>query len=459
MRNARSEAGNHVRYPHSAHSSPLWLCYNQQTMYICSNCDYGSASWLGRCPDCGEWNTFVQRNDGAGPGAKDNVVQDLVLTPLSKVNTDKQKRMPTRLFEFDRVLGGGFVPGEAALLTGEPGVGKSTLLLQSLQHMKTLYISGEEGAEQIKERADRLGIATANFTFSNTLQLEGIIKGIKELRTQFEVVVIDSIQTVYSKNVQGQPGSISQMREITYGLVQLCKETRIPMIIVGHVTKGGDVAGPKTLEHIVDAVFLFEGERISQFRVLRAQKNRFGSTDEIGIFEMDQGGLKEISDSFAFLEHSSDQVPGKAIAGIIEGKRPLFFEIQTLVVPTTLPMPRRVVKGIDYNKLLLLLAVMRKHLSIQFDKYDIYVNVIGGVDVKSPAADLAIAASLVSSIKNVALSEGTVLVGELGLLGEIRTVVSQKKITSEAKRLKFKNVISSEKMTNIRQLQRLISEA
>jgi DNA repair protein RadA/Sms len=425
-------------------------------MYICSNCGYGSASWLGRCPDCGEWNSFTQK-EGTGPGGGDNVVQDLKLTPLSKVDTKQQKRIPTKLFEFDRVLGGGFVPGEAALLTGEPGVGKSTLLLQGLQYMKTLYISGEEGAEQIKDRADRLGIATENFTFSNTLQLEGIIKGVKEHRSEFEVVVIDSIQTVFSKNVQGQPGSISQMREITYGLVQLCKETKIPMIIVGHVTKGGDVAGPKTLEHIVDAVFLFEGERISQFRILRAQKNRFGSTDEIGIFEMDHGGLKEISDSFAFLEHTTEQVPGKAIAGIIEGKRPLFFEVQTLVVPTTLPMPRRVVKGIDYNKLLLLLAVMRKHLNLQFDKYDIYVNVIGGVDVKSPAADLAIAASLVSSIKNGAISDSTVFVGELGLLGEIRTVGSQKKITSEAKRLKFKNVISSEKIENIRQLQKHIN--
>jgi DNA repair protein RadA/Sms len=428
-------------------------------MYICSNCGYGSGSWLGRCPDCEEWNSFVQNQDSGAGGGGDKVVQDLKLTPLSKVSSNQQRRLPTKLFEFDRVLGGGFVPGEALLLTGEPGVGKSTLLLQGLQHMKTLYISGEEGAEQIKERADRLSIPTANFTFSNTLQLEGIIKGIKEHRSEFEAVVIDSIQTVYSKNVMGQPGSVSQMREITYGLVQLCKETKIPMIIVGHVTKGGDVAGPKTLEHIVDAVFLFEGERISQFRVLRAQKNRFGSTDEIGIFEMDQGGLKEISDSFAFLEHTTDAVPGKAIAGIIEGKRPLFFEVQTLVVPTTLPMPRRVVKGVDYNKLLLLLAVMRKHLSLQFDKYDIYVNVIGGVDVKSPAADLAIAASLVSSVKNVAVSDSTVFVGELGLLGEIRTVNSQKKITSEAKRLKFKNVISSEKMSNIRQLQKLINAA
>jgi DNA repair protein RadA/Sms len=365
--------------------------------------------------------------------------------------------MKTALHEFDRVLGGGFVPGEAALLTGEPGVGKSTLLLQGLQHLRTLYISGEEGAEQIKDRAERLGVNTENFTFSNTLQLEGVMEGVREYKERFDIVVIDSIQTLYSNKIEGQPGSVTQLREITYGLVQVCKETKVPMIIIGHVTKGGDVAGPKTLEHIVDAVLSFEGERVSQYRILRAAKNRFGSTDEIGIFEMKSEGLSEIGESFAFFENDHGSVPGKAVAGIVEGKRPLFFEVQTLVVPTSLAMPRRVVNGVDYNKLLLLLAVMRKHLNLQFDKYDIYVNVVGGLDVKSPAADLCITAALISSMKNVPVSSDTVFVGEVGLLGEVRAIGQQGKVIQEAKRLGFKNVLSPQNVKNVRDILRQIA--
>ncbi len=271
------------------------------------------------------------------------------------------------------------------------------------------------------------------------------------------MVVVDSIQTLYAAGVEGQPGSVSQMRELTYQLVQLAKETKIPMIIVGHVTKGGDVAGPKTLEHIVDAVLLFEGERVSQYRVLRNQKNRFSSTDDIGIFSMGQKGLEQMSESIAFVDNSVAHVPGKATAGIIEGNRPLFFEVQTLVVPTSLPMPRRVVKGLDYNKLLLLLAVLRKHLNLNFDAADIYVNVVGGLTVKSPASDLATVASVISSLKNIPLSNKSIFVGEVGLLGEIRPVPGFKKIAAEAKRLNFTHVYTHEEIKDVRALLRLLT--
>lgn len=433
-------------------------------MYICSNCGYGSASWLGKCPSCEEWNTFVQQADsssGSGRGSKSKgskvTVDELSITPLSTMKSLRKKRMPTGLGEFDRVLGGGFVEGEVVLLTGEPGIGKSTLLLQALQHFRTLYISGEEAGEQIKERADRIGIGTDKYFFSNTLQLEGIVAGVKAHAGKYEMIVIDSIQTLYSQRVEGQPGSVSQMRELTYQLTQLAKETKIPMIIVGHVTKGGDVAGPKTLEHIVDAVLLFEGEKVSQYRVLRNQKNRFSSTDDIGIFAMAGKGLEEMSESIAFIDKTVTHVPGKATAGIIEGNRPLFFEVQTLVVPTSLPMPRRVVKGLDYNKLLLLLAVLRKHLNLNFDAADIYVNVVGGLTVKSPAADLATIASIISSLKNIPLSNKTVYIGEVGLLGEVRTIPGYKTIASEGKRLQFTNVKSHEEVKDVKALLRSLT--
>lgn len=421
-------------------------------MYICQECGHGSSTWMGKCPNCDQWNTLQEVPETSGSG---KAKQSFSLTPLSSVSRAKLTRIPSALYELNRVLGGGFVPGEAVLLTGEPGIGKSTILLQGLQNLRTLYISGEEAAEQIRGRAERLGISLDSFTFSNTVQIESIIDGVIEHQDAFDVIVIDSIQTLHSQQSDSQPGSTSLLRELTHGLVQLAKKTEKPMIIVGHVTKGGDIAGPKTLEHIVDAVFLFEGERVSQYRILRAQKNRFGSTDEIGIFEMQQSGLQEISDSVSFIEEHA-QIPGRAVAGIIEGKRPLFFEIQTLVVETSLPMPRRIVKGIDSNRLLLLLAVLRKHLSLRLDSFDVYVNVVGGLDIRSPAADLGIIASLISSLKNKAFSSGTLFVGEVGLLGEIRPVPSQAKIIQEAKRLQFTNTLPTKQMKSIQQLKKAI---
>jgi DNA repair protein RadA/Sms len=426
--------------------------------FICSNCGYGSGSWLGKCPDCGQWNTLVQQKDEkTSSSRKSEPLKKLVITPLSKVQTTKRERIKTGLFELDRVLGGGLFPGEVVLLTGEPGVGKSTLLLQALTKLKTLYISGEESPEQVKDRAERLNINLNYFMFSDNLQVEGIADGLEEIKDQIDVVVVDSVQTVYSNKVDSQVGSVSQLRESSSQLIVAAKKTKIPMVLVGHITKEGDIAGPKTLEHMVDAVLTFEGERVSQFRVLRGQKNRFGSTDEVGIFEMVGAGLKEVDNPLVFLEEHDNSTPGKAIVGVTEGQRPLFFEIQTLASSTMLPMPRRVVKGVDYNKVQLLLAVIRKQLNLPLDKYDIYVNVIGGVNVKSPAADLGIAASIISSIRNIPVPKSSLFIGEVGLLGEIRKGLSQEKIINEAKRLRFKKIYSSENTKSIMELAAILS--
>lgn len=395
---------------------------------------------------------------GTDSGKQKEDVKKITITPLSKVQTIKKERKSTGIYELDRVLGGGIIAGAVILLTGEPGVGKSTLLLQSLHNMRTLYISGEEAPEQVRDRADRLGINLDQFYFSDDLQVEGIVEGLHEMKDRIDVLVIDSVQTIYSKDVEGQPGSVSQLREASSQIIIAAKKNRIPVIMVGHITKEGDIAGPKTLEHMVDTVLTFEGERVSHFRILRATKNRFGSTDEIGIFAMEKEGLAEVNNPTAFLEEdTSPHVPGKAVIGVTEGKRPLFFEVQTLASPTVLAMPRRVVKGVDYNKVLLLLAVIRKHINMPLDKYDIYVNVIGGVNVKSTAADLGIVASLISSLKNAAIPSGSLFIGEVGLLGEVRKVFSEEKIVSEAKRMSFKSIHYSKSMKSIKEISRLFT--
>lgn len=426
-------------------------------MFICNNCGYGSASWMGKCPDCNQWNTLTERPEFAkNSSGKKESTKKITITSLKKVSTNIKARKKTGMYEFDRVLGDGFIPGEVVLLTGEPGIGKSTLLLQSLQHLKTLYISGEESAEQIKDRANRLSISLDHFLFSNDLQVEGIIEGTDEIKDSLDVVVIDSIQTIYSKDITGTVGSVSQLKDVTKKLITFAKQNNITIIMIGHVNKEGEIAGPKTLEHFVDCVLNFEGEKVSHYRLLRATKNRFGPTDEIGIFEMKTKGLTQVNNPLIFLEEKRSLEPGKAIVGVLEGKRPLFFEIQTLVVPTVLPSPRRVVKGMDYNKVLLLLAVVRKYLSVPLDNFDIYVNVIGGVSVKSTAADLGLISSLLSSLKNIPLPKGTVFIGEVGLLGEVREVYFEEKIISEARRLGFKKIYSSKNTSNVKELRKFI---
>jgi len=427
------------------------------SFFICSNCGYGSASWIGKCPDCGQWNTLKEKPEFAkSSSGKKESVKKITITPLKKVSAKIRARKKTHIFEFDRVLGDGFAPGEVILLTGEPGIGKSTLLLQSLQQLKTLYISGEESAEQIKDRADRLSVSLDRFLFSNDLQVEGVIEGTEDIKDSLDVMVIDSIQTIYSKDVTGPVGSVSQLKDVAKKLITFAKQNNITIIMIGHVTKEGEIAGPKTLEHFVDCVLNFEGEKVSHYRLLRASKNRFGPTDEIGIFEMKAKGLVQVDNPLVFLEEKRSLEPGKAIIGVLEGKRPLFFEIQTLVVPTVLTVPRRVVKGMDYNKVLLLLAVVRKYLSVPLDSFDIYVNVVGGVSIKSTAADLGLIASLLSSLKNMPLPKQTVFMGEVGLLGEIRTVYFEEKIISEARRLGFKRIYSSHNTSTVKELRKFI---
>lgn len=424
--------------------------------FICSQCGYGSGSWLGRCPNCGEFNTLKIAPSYIKEGEKENEeTKKLSATPFKKIQSLKKERVKTGIFEFDRVLGGGVIPGEVILLTGEPGVGKSTILLQSLSKINNLYISGEESAEQVRSRAERLNVKLTNFLFSEDLQVEGIVEGLKELANKIDIVVVDSIQTVYSKNVDGTPGSVSQLKESAMQLITAAKKLKLAMIIVGHITKGGEIAGPKSLEHMVDCVLSFEGEKISNFRILRASKNRFGPTDEIGIFEMKQNGLTEITNPLVFIDNKDEEV-GKAVIGVLEGKRVLYFEIQTLAVPTILAIPRRVVKGLDYNKVLLLLAVVRKYLSHPLDKFDIYVNVIGGVNIKSTASDLGLIVSLLSSLKNLPLPKKSLFVGEVGLLGEVRKVYFEEKIIQEAKRLGFKSIYFSSNLPHIKMLKNII---
>lgn len=427
------------------------------SFFVCSECGFGSASWFGRCPDCGKWNTLIEKPEfGKETSKKSESVKRISITPLKKIKSHVDQRIKTGLYEFDRVTGDGFVPGEVILLTGEPGIGKSTLVLQSLKNINTLYISGEESGEQVKSRADRLGINLDNFLFSNDLQVEGIIESVLEIKEKIDIIVIDSIQTVYSKNIESGAASVSQLKEVAKLLVTFAKKNNKTILIIGHINKEGEVAGPKTLEHFVDCVLNFEGEKVSNYRLIRATKNRFGPTDEIGIFEMTEKGLKQVNNPLVFVEDKASLESGKTVVGTPQGKRPLFFEIQTLVAPTILPSPRRVVKGLDYNKVLLLLAVVQKYLGLPLDRFDIYVNVIGGVSIKGTTADLGFIASLISSFKNRPLPKNSLFVGEVGLLGEVRKTYLEDKIISEGKRLGFKKIFSSLNLKSVKELKKII---
>lgn len=424
------------------------------TTFICSSCGYGSASWYGKCPQCSEWNTFEKQETGKASRRSGNAPK-AEFRPLSKLDSVSSHRKSVGLFEFDRVLGGGFVEGETILIAGEPGVGKSTLLLNLLSVFKTMYVSGEESGQQVKQRAERLGAKTDNIKFSNDISVESIIQAL-HVEKDFDIVVIDSIQTVYSASIPSPMGSASQIKESAAQLVDYTKQNNKILIIVGHVTKEGDIAGPKTLEHLVDCVLYLEGERQSQFRVLRAKKNRFGPTDEVGLFEMKQEGMHAIDNPTIFLDEAHIHAPGSSSIAVVEGSRTLFFEIQSLVVKTSLSIPRRVVSGIDYNRLQLLLAVMRKYLNVRFDEYDVYVNVVGGVTAKSPSADLGIVMSILSSLTNKVLPKKAVSIGEIGLLGEIRYIQGQDKAIKEALRLKFDHVYSSKNLSSVKAIKKII---
>ncbi len=423
------------------------------SFYICSSCSFGSASWMGKCPGCGEWNTLLQKKEETSIARKK--VSPTQFSPLKKIDKKLSNRQSMGLFEFDRVLGGGVTKGEVVLLSGEPGIGKSTLLLQIIKNNTAIYVSGEESLEQVQHRAERLHAAIDHILFSDEANIDKILAGV-EAQKNAKLVILDSIQTLYTHDVETPPGSINQIKEVMNRVIPFAKKSGIPFLVIGHVTKDGDLAGPKTLEHMVDCVLSLEGEVSSPFRILRSSKNRFGSIDEIGVFEMIETGLKEVNSATALLEESSKQEIGKAIVGICEGNRPMFLEVQALAVPTSLSMPRRVAKGIDFNRAQLLIAIAKKYLSLKLDSYDVYFNVVGGIRITSPLADVGIIAALYSSVLGKAVKTNQVFVGEVGLLGEIRSGYLGKKTSLEAKRLKM-NPLDQTVLTSIKDLQKVVT--
>lgn len=424
------------------------MAKGKKSIFFCQNCGHEEAKWLGQCPACKEWNTFVEERIDSGITKGTTVaaraVHEAKVVPLTEVTADDDTRSETGIKELDRVLGGGIVPGSLVLVGGDPGIGKSTLLLQVCQRMaqmkKILYISGEESQAQIKLRANRMG----NFTSGLLLLCEtnlGIIRSVIE-KERPELVVIDSIQTMYSEDVTSAPGSVSQVRESTNVFMQLAKGLCIPIFIVGHVTKEGTVAGPRVLEHMVDTVLYFEGDRHASYRILRAVKNRFGSTNEIGVFEMRQSGLVEVENPSEYmLSGKPENASGSVVACSMEGTRPILLEIQALVCRTNFGMPRRTAAGTDYNRVNLLMAVLEKRLGMSLGNCDAYVNIAGGIKMNEPAIDLGIALAVVSSYKDQVIDEKTVVFGEVGLSGEVRAVSMAEQRVLEAKKLGFERVI------------------
>lgn len=423
----------------------------KKSIFFCQNCGHEESKWLGQCPVCKEWNTFVEEKAAPAKAGALKAVKtgkEAKAVVLSSVKADEDERELTGIKELDRVLGGGIVTGSLVLVGGDPGIGKSTLLLQvckrlSDKNRKILYISGEESLKQIKMRADRMG------DFSDTLYLLcetnlDIIRGVIEEQKP-DMVVIDSIQTMYDETVASAPGSVSQVRESTNVFMQLAKGLGISIFIVGHVTKEGTVAGPRVLEHMVDTVLYFEGDRHASYRILRSVKNRFGSTNEIGVFEMREKGLIEVENPSEYmLSGRPECASGSVVACAIEGTRPMLLEIQALVCKSNFGMPRRTAAGLDYNRVNLLMAVLEKRMGLPLSNYDAYVNVAGGIRMNEPATDLGIVMSIVSSYKNRPVSEDTIVFGEVGLSGEVRAVTMPEQRVAEAKKLGFKTCIIPE---------------
>lgn len=406
------------------------------SMFVCENCGEESTKWSGKCNSCNEWNTLVELK-GINKKSKSSSWGNLSKpTNIGEIVLSNYSRRTTGIGEFDRVLGGGVVPGSVILMAGDPGIGKSTLLLMAADKMgKVLYISGEESCQQIKMRADRLAVSNKQLEVLAETNISYISELIQKGKP--DLVIIDSIQTMYHENFPSTPGSIVQVRESALFLQKIAKGLHIPMIFVGHSTKEGAVAGPRTLEHLVDTVFYLEGDRYKGTRILRGIKNRFGPTDEIGIFEMEGSGLKEIlNPSELFLEERIDS-PGSVVTAALEGSRPLLVEIQALTTTTVFGYPRRTASGFDVNRLQLLLAVLTNKAKLALQNQDVYVNVVGGFQLKEPAVDLAVAMAIVSSFKNKPISNKPCIFGEVGLSGEIRTVPQAEKRVKEAKRLGY----------------------
>lgn len=424
-----------------------------RSSYVCQQCGYETPQWYGKCPNCAQWNTLIETVKEVAGSVSDTRVRPGAAIPqkLSEVRHIEKNRLKSAFSEFDRVVGGGIVPGSVTLLAGDPGIGKSTLLLHILGSVGGLYVSGEESAEQVKLRAKRLGIEGENISILSETNAENIVGALAALEEK-SLVIVDSIQTLSSSELEGMAGSVGQIRHSAEILIGAAKTQGIPMMIIGHVTKEGAIAGPKVLEHMVDAVLYLEGERFANARILRTLKNRFGAIEEVGIFEMAEEGLKEVSNPSAlFLQDRVKNVPGSAVTVILEGTRPMLVEIQALVVPTQLAMPRRVASGIDYNRLQLLVAILSKRLNLPLGGFDVFVNVSGGLKIAEPAADLAIAMAIFSSFKNKALDPKAAAFGEVGLLGEVRRVGSEERRIKEAKRLGFPHIFSPATIKNLTQ--------
>ena len=424
-----------------------------KTVFICSECQYQTVKWMGKCPSCNRWNTFVE--DVIDTRAEEKQSETKRRSPISitkggaaisynELQIPDYIRSKTGLNELDRVLGGGLVHGSVVLISGEPGIGKSTLLMQISdalgQSKKVLYVSGEESGGQLKLRAKRLGVLGHNLYILTETNIENIIEQTDKIKP--DVIIIDSIQTIYSDEIRSAPGSITQVRECALSFINKAKMEGISMLIVGHVNKEGGIAGPKVLEHMVDAVLCFEGEKLQSYRIIRANKNRFGSTNEIGVFEMADKGLIEIENpSEMLLSGRPVNTPGNCAVCTIEGTRPIIAEIQALVSPTSFPAPRRTSNGVDYNRLCLIIAVLEKRLGLKFYQNDVYVNVIGGLHVDEPATDASIALALISSLTDRCVPDDLIAIGELGLSGECRAVSNLEQRVKEAARLGFTKAI------------------
>lgn len=422
-----------------------------KSVFVCSECGNESAKWFGKCPACGAWNTMFEQKieiatvaKGAKPSRSLGFGGCEQANPINHLEDSDEQRFDTGCGEFNRVLGGGLVKGSVCLISGEPGIGKSTLLLQissdiSKDH-KVLYVSGEESKNQIKLRANRLGIKSDKLFILTETNVEDVLQQIDAVSP--DVVIVDSIQTMYDERVNSTPSSITQVKECTMSLINKAKATGIATLIVGHVNKEGSIAGPKVVEHMVDAVLHFEGERSQQNRIIRAEKNRFGSTNEIGVFEMTDEGLKEVKNpSEMLLLGRPIGVPGNCTVCIVEGSRPLLAEIQALVSSTIFPSPRRMTSGIDYNRLSLIIAVLEKRLGLKFSNYDAYLNVVGGIRIDEPASDLAIALALYSGITDIPIPDQLAVIGEIGLAGECRPVNFCDLCVSEAARQGFAEIM------------------
>ena len=424
-----------------------------KTAYFCQNCGYESAKWLGKCPSCQQWNTFVEeliKKETKKSSANEwelynNNVATKKTQPLHQIKTKDDPRETTNDSELNRVLGGGIVSGSIVLVAGEPGIGKSTLFLQmglQMQNTITLYISGEESEQQIKMRADRIGIKNENFYLLTETSTQVIFQEIKKLKPQ--LIIVDSIQTLESSFIDSSPGSVSQIRECAAEFQQFAKETNTPVFLIGHITKDGTIAGPKLLEHMVDTVLQFEGDRHYAYRILRTLKNRFGSTAELGIYQMNENGMSAvINPSEILITQKEEQLSGIAIAATIEGQRPLLIEVQALVTQSVYGTPQRTVSGFDLRRLQLLLAVLEKRGGFHFGVKDVFLNIAGGLKVEDPSIDLAVLVALLSSYEDVAVAHDICFAGEVGLSGEIRAVNRIEQRIAEAEKLGFKKIIVS----------------